>query len=96
MPLCRKTKQEEKDLFLVSLYEYPVFVHLYLDLRWVQVNSAEEAYKVMKMGKKNQSFSSTRLNQLSSRRWGQQEAALIDIQLKVFSNSNLQLSAKVK
>ncbi|XP_074503155.1 kinesin-like protein KIF20B isoform X2 [Sebastes fasciatus] len=37
------------------------------DLRWVQVNDAEEAYKVMKLGKKNQSFSSTRLNQLSSR-----------------------------
>ncbi|XP_045921132.1 kinesin-like protein KIF20B isoform X2 [Micropterus dolomieu] len=37
------------------------------DLRWVQVNSAEEANKVMKLGKKNQSFSSTRLNQLSSR-----------------------------
>ncbi|XP_070772238.1 kinesin-like protein KIF20B [Enoplosus armatus] len=37
------------------------------DLRWVQVNNAEEAYKVMKLGKKNQSFSSTRLNQLSSR-----------------------------
>ncbi|XP_074531941.1 kinesin-like protein KIF20B isoform X2 [Halichoeres trimaculatus] len=37
------------------------------DLRWVQVNSAEEAYKVMKVGKKNQSFSATRLNQLSSR-----------------------------
>ncbi|XP_031435020.1 kinesin-like protein KIF20B isoform X1 [Clupea harengus] len=37
------------------------------DLRWVQVNSAEEAYKVMKLGKKNQSFSSTKLNQLSSR-----------------------------
>ncbi|XP_026212044.1 kinesin-like protein KIF20B isoform X2 [Anabas testudineus] len=37
------------------------------DLRWVQVNSAEEAYKVMKLGKKNQSFSATRLNQLSSR-----------------------------
>ncbi|XP_054654960.1 kinesin-like protein KIF20B isoform X2 [Dunckerocampus dactyliophorus] len=37
------------------------------DLRWVQVDSAEEAYKVMKLGKKNQSFSSTRLNQLSSR-----------------------------
>ncbi|KAM8860002.1 kinesin-like protein KIF20B isoform 2-T2 [Spinachia spinachia] len=37
------------------------------DLRWLQVNSAEEAYKVMKLGKKNQSFSSTRLNQLSSR-----------------------------
>ncbi|XP_041646285.1 kinesin-like protein KIF20B [Cheilinus undulatus] len=37
------------------------------DLGWVQVNSAEEAFKVMKIGKKNQSFSSTRLNQLSSR-----------------------------
>ncbi|KAG7231833.1 hypothetical protein INR49_010279 [Caranx melampygus] len=37
------------------------------DLRWVQVTSAEEAYMVMKLGKKNQSFSSTRLNQLSSR-----------------------------
>ncbi|XP_041818845.1 kinesin-like protein KIF20A isoform X2 [Chelmon rostratus] len=37
------------------------------DLRWVQVNSSEEAYRVMKIGKKNQSFSSTRLNQLSSR-----------------------------
>ncbi|XP_068575575.1 kinesin-like protein KIF20B [Cebidichthys violaceus] len=37
------------------------------DLRWIQVNSAEEAYKVMKLGKKNQSFSATRLNLLSSR-----------------------------
>ncbi|CAG01032.1 unnamed protein product, partial [Tetraodon nigroviridis] len=37
------------------------------DLRWVQVNSFEEAYRVMKIGKKNQSFSVTRLNQLSSR-----------------------------
>ncbi|KAM9803945.1 kinesin-like protein KIF20B [Neosynchiropus ocellatus] len=37
------------------------------DLRWVQVNSAEEACKLMKLGKKNQSFSSTKLNQLSSR-----------------------------
>uniref|UniRef100_A0A672ZN56 Kinesin family member 20Ba n=1 Tax=Sphaeramia orbicularis TaxID=375764 RepID=A0A672ZN56_9TELE len=37
------------------------------DLRWVQVNSAEEAFKVMKLGKRNQTFSSTKLNQLSSR-----------------------------
>ncbi|XP_028844829.1 kinesin-like protein KIF20B isoform X2 [Denticeps clupeoides] len=37
------------------------------DLKWIQVNSADEAYKVMKLGKKNQSFSSTRLNHLSSR-----------------------------
>ncbi|KAF7203633.1 transcript variant X3 [Nothobranchius furzeri] len=37
------------------------------DLRWVQVNSSEEAYRVMKTGKKNQSCFSTKLNQLSSR-----------------------------
>ncbi|XP_056148251.1 kinesin-like protein KIF20B [Lampris incognitus] len=37
------------------------------DLRWVQVNSAEEAYMVMMLGKRNQSFSSTKLNHLSSR-----------------------------
>ncbi|XP_076834624.1 kinesin-like protein KIF20B isoform X2 [Brachyhypopomus gauderio] len=37
------------------------------DLRWVQVHGADEAFKVMKLGKKNQSISSTKLNQLSSR-----------------------------
>ncbi|XP_075314054.1 uncharacterized protein LOC142374309 isoform X2 [Odontesthes bonariensis] len=37
------------------------------DLRWVQVSSSEEAYRVMKIGKRNQSFSCTKLNQLSSR-----------------------------
>ncbi|XP_061731851.1 kinesin-like protein KIF20A isoform X2 [Nerophis ophidion] len=37
------------------------------DLKWIQVSSLEEAYRVMKIGKKNQSFSSTRLNHLSSR-----------------------------
>ncbi|XP_036405342.1 kinesin-like protein KIF20B [Megalops cyprinoides] len=37
------------------------------DLKWVQVNDADEAYKVVKVGKKNQSFSCTKLNNLSSR-----------------------------
>ncbi|KAG7492779.1 hypothetical protein MATL_G00017760 [Megalops atlanticus] len=37
------------------------------DLNWVQVNDADEAYKVVKVGKKNQSFSCTKLNNLSSR-----------------------------
>ncbi|XP_027884482.1 kinesin-like protein KIF20A isoform X2 [Xiphophorus couchianus] len=37
------------------------------DLRWIQVNNSEEANKVMKIGKRNQSLSSTRLNHLSSR-----------------------------
>ncbi|KAK7142426.1 hypothetical protein R3I94_011945 [Phoxinus phoxinus] len=37
------------------------------DQKWVQVSSAEEALKVMKLGKRNQSISSTKLNLLSSR-----------------------------
>ncbi|KAJ0067279.1 hypothetical protein NL108_015824, partial [Boleophthalmus pectinirostris] len=37
------------------------------DLRWVHVDTADDAYRVLKLGKKNQSFSSTKLNQLSSR-----------------------------
>uniref|UniRef100_A0A8C7QDH6 Kinesin family member 20Bb n=1 Tax=Oncorhynchus mykiss TaxID=8022 RepID=A0A8C7QDH6_ONCMY len=36
-------------------------------LKWVQVNNFEEAYKIMKIGKKNQSFSCTKLNNVSSR-----------------------------
>lgn len=39
------------------------------DLKWVQVSSADEALKVMKLGKRNQSISSTKLNLLSSRRY---------------------------
>lgn len=42
---------------------------LFLDLCWVQVDNVEEAYKILVIGKKNQSFSATRLNHLSSRRW---------------------------
>ncbi|XP_036428902.1 kinesin-like protein KIF20B [Colossoma macropomum] len=37
------------------------------DLTWVHVHSADEAYKVLKIGRKNQSFSSTKLNSVSSR-----------------------------
>ncbi|KAJ8365670.1 hypothetical protein SKAU_G00145010 [Synaphobranchus kaupii] len=37
------------------------------DLKWVQVSDAHEAYKVVKVGKRNQSFSCTKLNNLSSR-----------------------------
>ncbi|XP_049614598.1 kinesin-like protein KIF20A isoform X3 [Syngnathus scovelli] len=37
------------------------------DLKWVQVSSSEEALKVVKIGKRNQSLASTRLNQQSSR-----------------------------
>ncbi|KAJ8337523.1 hypothetical protein SKAU_G00364890 [Synaphobranchus kaupii] len=37
------------------------------DLTWVQVRSAEEAWKVLRIGRRNQSFASTHLNQTSSR-----------------------------
>uniref|UniRef100_A0A672LT89 Kinesin-like protein n=1 Tax=Sinocyclocheilus grahami TaxID=75366 RepID=A0A672LT89_SINGR len=37
------------------------------DLTWIQVRSAEEAWKVLKAGQRNQSFASTHLNHNSSR-----------------------------
>ncbi|KAK2873194.1 hypothetical protein Q8A67_023091 [Cirrhinus molitorella] len=37
------------------------------DLTWIQIQSAEEAWKVLKAGQRNQSFASTHLNHNSSR-----------------------------
>ncbi|XP_069620439.1 kinesin-like protein KIF20A isoform X2 [Ranitomeya imitator] len=37
------------------------------DLNWINVQNADEAWKVLKVGRKNQSFASTHLNQNSSR-----------------------------
>ncbi|XP_075456869.1 kinesin-like protein KIF20A isoform X2 [Ascaphus truei] len=37
------------------------------DLNWINVHNADEAWKVLKVGRKNQSFASTHLNQNSSR-----------------------------
>uniref|UniRef100_A0A671EKU7 Kinesin-like protein n=1 Tax=Rhinolophus ferrumequinum TaxID=59479 RepID=A0A671EKU7_RHIFE len=37
------------------------------DLNWIHVQNAEEAWKLLKVGRKNQSFASTHLNQNSSR-----------------------------
>ncbi|XP_072302339.1 kinesin-like protein KIF20A [Eucyclogobius newberryi] len=37
------------------------------ELTWVQVRSAEEAWRVLRVGRRNQSFASTHLNQNSSR-----------------------------
>ncbi|XP_058840978.1 kinesin-like protein KIF20B isoform X2 [Acipenser ruthenus] len=37
------------------------------DLKWVQVSSPEEAYTILKLGKKHQTISCTKLNNLSSR-----------------------------
>lgn len=38
------------------------------DLTWIQVRNAEEAWRVLRAGRRNQSFASTHLNQNSSRR----------------------------
>ncbi|KAM8973524.1 kinesin-like protein KIF20A isoform 2-T2 [Pelodytes ibericus] len=37
------------------------------DLNWINVHSAEEAWKILRVGRKNQSFATTHLNQNSSR-----------------------------
>ncbi|XP_027129307.1 kinesin-like protein KIF20A [Larimichthys crocea] len=37
------------------------------DLTWIQVHSAEEAWRILRAGRRNQSFASTHLNQNSSR-----------------------------
>ncbi|XP_060697884.1 kinesin-like protein KIF20B isoform X1 [Hemiscyllium ocellatum] len=37
------------------------------DLRWIQVSNAEEAYKILKQGRKQQNIASTKINNLSSR-----------------------------
>ncbi|XP_056430652.1 kinesin-like protein KIF20A isoform X1 [Hyla sarda] len=37
------------------------------DLNWINVQSAEEAWKLLRVGRKNQSFASTHINQNSSR-----------------------------
>ncbi|XP_077121655.1 kinesin-like protein KIF20A isoform X2 [Ranitomeya variabilis] len=37
------------------------------DLNWINVQNADEAWKVLRVGRKNQSFASTHLNQNSSR-----------------------------
>nr|XP_004564048.2 kinesin-like protein KIF20A [Maylandia zebra] len=37
------------------------------DLTWIQIRSAEEAWRILRVGRRNQSFASTHLNQNSSR-----------------------------
>lgn len=56
-------------LLLITVFCLFVFLVNFPDLKWVQVSSADEALKVMKLGKRNQSISSTKLNLLSSRRY---------------------------
>lgn len=52
-------------LFLLLLIK---LVGLFLDLRWVNVQNAEEASKILRVGNKNRSAAATKMNQSSSRR----------------------------
>lgn len=54
---------------VVSCYRRnSLFLFLSPDLTWINVRSAEEAWKILRAGHRNQSFASTQLNQNSSRR----------------------------
>lgn len=58
--------------FVVRVYLFIiVFLLVLSDLTWIQVRSAEEAWRIVRAGRRNQSFASTHLNQNSSRRWDQ-------------------------
>lgn len=42
---------------------------LFTDLKWINVQSIEEACKILRIGNKNRSFACTRMNEQSSRRF---------------------------
>lgn len=58
------------DIFnvLLLLPRVTCFLFVLPDLTWIQVRSAEEAWRILRAGCHNQSFASTYLNQNSSRR----------------------------
>ncbi len=43
-------------------------VGVFVDLRWVNVQNADEASKIQRVGNKNRSAAATKMNQSSSRR----------------------------
>lgn len=42
---------------------------LFTDLKWINIQTTEEACKILKIGNKNRSFACTRMNEQSSRRF---------------------------
>lgn len=48
--------------------EFELSSHRVTDLTWIQVCSAEEAWRILRAGRRNLSFASTHLNQNCSRR----------------------------
>ncbi|XP_051902655.1 kinesin-like protein KIF20A [Hippocampus zosterae] len=62
------------------------------DLTWVQVRSAEEAWKILRTGHRNQSFASTHLNQNSSRSHSIFSIRVLHIRPNAESGQNMHLS----
>ncbi|XP_061658354.1 kinesin-like protein KIF20A isoform X1 [Syngnathoides biaculeatus] len=62
------------------------------DLTWVQVCSAEEAWKILRAGRRNQSFASTHLNQNSSRSHSIFSIRVLHIHPSAESGQNMHIS----
>lgn len=65
MCVCTIYSASMKQLMQLCQYNNPLYV---VDLRWVNIQSAEEASKVLRVGNKNRSAAATKMNQSSSRR----------------------------
>ncbi|KAM8835594.1 kinesin-like protein KIF20A isoform 1-T4 [Synchiropus picturatus] len=62
------------------------------DLSWIQVRSAEEAWKVLRAGQRNQSFASTHLNQNSSRSHSIFSIRVLHVHPEADSGQNMHIS----
>ncbi|KAM7374276.1 hypothetical protein PAMP_006944 [Pampus punctatissimus] len=62
------------------------------DLSWIQVRSAEEAWRILRAGRRNQSFASTHLNQNSSRSHSIFSIRVLHIRPEVNSSQTMHIS----
>nr|XP_061801831.1 kinesin-like protein KIF20A [Nerophis lumbriciformis] len=62
------------------------------DLTWVQIRSAEEAWKIVRAGRRNQSFARTHLNQNSSRSHSIFSIRVLHIRPEADSGQNMRIS----
>ncbi|XP_003971316.2 kinesin-like protein KIF20A [Takifugu rubripes] len=62
------------------------------DLAWIQVRSAEEAWRIIRAGRRNQSFASTHLNQNSSRSHSIFSIRVLHIHPETLSSPSIHIS----
>ncbi|XP_067464076.1 kinesin-like protein KIF20A isoform X1 [Thunnus thynnus] len=62
------------------------------DLNWIQVRSAEEAWRILRAGRRNQSFASTHLNQNSSRSHSIFSIRVLHVRPEVNSGQTMHIS----